>query len=56
VVTYDAEGEVELDLEKVNYESLMVVSRGGLGGSCSAWVSHAAAAAAGGGAAAMQHS
>ena len=32
VVTYDAEGEVELDLEKVNYESLMVVSRGGAGG------------------------
>lgn len=28
VVSYDAEGEVELDLEKVNYESLMVVSAG----------------------------
>jgi hypothetical protein len=26
VVTYDADGEVELDLEKVNYESLMMVS------------------------------
>jgi hypothetical protein len=25
-VSYDAEGEVELDLEKVNYESLMIVS------------------------------
>jgi hypothetical protein len=28
VVSYDAEGEVELDLEKVNYDSLMIVSKG----------------------------
>lgn len=25
-MSYDAEGEVELDLEKVNYDSLMIVS------------------------------
>lgn len=31
VVTYDADGEVELDLEKVDYVSLMEV-RGGEGG------------------------
>lgn len=31
VVTYDAEGEVELDLEKVDYTSLMEVRRGGGG-------------------------
>lgn len=28
VVTYDAEGEVELDLEKVDYTSLMEVRQG----------------------------
>lgn len=44
VVTYDADGEVELDLEKVNYESLMMVSHTGTHVStnhvCSVPVSH----------------
>lgn len=42
VVTYDAEGEVELDLEKVNYESLILVRAAAVaeGGPCCQW-SHA---------------
>jgi hypothetical protein len=31
VVTYDEEGEAELDLEKVDYPSLMEVRRGAAG-------------------------